>query len=361
MSAPLSIDLFCKVVDNYGDIGVCWRLARQLASEHTIKLRLIVDDLPVFHKIDARIDPQKAQQNIAGIEVLHWNEVVLSQHYTSAGDAVIEAFACTLPDLVIEKMKQTRPVWIDFEYLTAESWIDDCHARPSPHPSTGLMKSLFFPGFVTQSGGLIREAGLLVERDAFQSDLAAQAAWRELAGLPAREEGILDVSLFCYPGLPLSRFDGVRVFVPEGVAPGLEGENISRFKFLPSRDYDRLLWTCDLNFVRGEDSWVRAIWAGKPFIWQIYKQEENAHLVKLQAFLDRYMKDLDPGVAESLAQIHAMWNEGGREGKTASRLWDSFLPLLPQLRSHARTWSGNLAGSDDCATSLIRFIRTQQN
>lgn len=360
MTAPLSIDLFCRVVDNYGDIGVCWRLARQLASDHAVKLRLIVDDLAVFHKIDARVDPLKAQQNIAGIDVLHWTDEALSQHYGAPAEAVIEAFACTLPDLVVSRMKDAKPVWIDFEYLTAETWVDECHAKPSPHPSTGFDKSLFFPGFSAHTGGLIRERDLIDERNKFTASLEAQNNWRLSVGLPPKEAGSVDVSLFCYPGLPLTDFKGARVFVPEGVAPELGGPNIIRFPFLSSPDYDRLLWTCDLNFVRGEDSWVRAILAGKPFIWQIYKQAENAHLVKLQAFLDLYMKDLDRGVSESLAQMHAMWNEEGREGKTASSLWDSFLPLLPQVEDHAKSWSGGLAGSDDCATSLISFIRAQK-
>ncbi len=45
MNKPITCDIFCAVVDNYGDIGVCWRLARQLAHEHGMTVRLWVDDL----------------------------------------------------------------------------------------------------------------------------------------------------------------------------------------------------------------------------------------------------------------------------------------------------------------------------
>ena len=47
----LSWDIFCTVVDNYGDIGVCWRLARQLAAEHGFAVRLWVDDLASFARL----------------------------------------------------------------------------------------------------------------------------------------------------------------------------------------------------------------------------------------------------------------------------------------------------------------------
>ena len=38
-----SWDVFCRVVDNYGDAAVCWRLARQLADEHGARVRLWID------------------------------------------------------------------------------------------------------------------------------------------------------------------------------------------------------------------------------------------------------------------------------------------------------------------------------
>src|SRR5690554_5010470 len=30
----------CRVIDNYGDISVCWRLARQLANEYPVRVSL---------------------------------------------------------------------------------------------------------------------------------------------------------------------------------------------------------------------------------------------------------------------------------------------------------------------------------
>lgn len=355
----LSVDIFCRVVDNYGDIGVCWRLARQLSAEHAAKVRLIVDDLATFKKIAASVDVSAARQHVDGIEILHWHDTVLPQHYTITGDAVIEAFACTLPNFVVSLMRTSTPVWLDFEYLSAEDWIDDCHAIPSIHPQTGLLKTLFFPGFSPKSGGLLREKNLLAERVAFQADVAAQNDWRQAHGLPVKQPGLLDASIFCYPDAPAGDLKNARLFMPEGVKPELQGSHIHRFKFLSSRDYDRLLWTCDLNFVRGEDSWVRAIWAAKPFIWHIYKQEEDAHLLKLSAFLGRYNKGLPQNGRETLAHFHAMWNERGRDDKQDPFGSLDCSSLATQISAHAKSWSDEQAGTEDCASRMVGFIRTQ--
>ena len=56
MSSRPQWDVFCAVVDNYGDIGVCWRLSRQLAAEHGIAVRLWVDDLKPFARLCPAVD-----------------------------------------------------------------------------------------------------------------------------------------------------------------------------------------------------------------------------------------------------------------------------------------------------------------
>jgi uncharacterized repeat protein (TIGR03837 family) len=61
--------------------------------------------------------------------------------------------------------------------------------------------------------------------------------------------------------------------------------------FVSQDEYDWVLSQCDFNIVRGEDSFVRAQLAGKPFIWHIYPQADRAHETKLAAFLDLYLED----------------------------------------------------------------------
>jgi uncharacterized repeat protein (TIGR03837 family) len=374
----LSIDLFCRVVDNFGDIGVCWRLARQLARDDQCDVRLFVDDFQVFKKIERNLDPGRKSQVLNGVTILPWNEPWIETVYTAPGDAVIEAFACTLPDHVVNVMVRSdkHPVWIDLEYLSAEDWVDNNHAIVSCHPMTGLNKTLFFPGFTEKTGGLIRERNLIRERDDFQSSPDRQNTWRVRNGLPELSESTLDVSLFCYGdapfGLLMDTFGQsektVRLFVPERAG----GESLLQtvrppnvlihpLPFLHQDDYDRLLWTCGLNFVRGEDSFVRALWAGKPMVWHIYPQDGRAHFVKLEAFLRRYARNLPPGCADPLEKFMVLWNERGRRNDDISlKAGSDWIALLPRLTVHAAEWARKQAGQDDLATRLIRFIRRQK-
>jgi uncharacterized repeat protein (TIGR03837 family) len=310
---------------------------------------------------------------------LRWDEPTIAAQFSASvplGDAVIEAFACTLPALVIERMRAAEipPVWMDLEYLSAEEWVDNVHAIPSFHPETRLQKTLFFPGFTVKTGGLSREQRLIERRNEFQGDVAAQNAWRAQHGIPALQDGVLDVSLFCYDNAPLAdvvrgiaaaQTGPVRFLIPAGVArPQQDSITLPRgvtfhvLPFLRQNDYDQLLWSCDLNFVRGEDSFVRAIWAGRPFIWQIYVQEEDAHLVKLDAFLQRFSENLSEKDAETLAQFTVMWNLGGHEGD-ADSVTRQFFATLPRLKPHAHERAQDLAGQPDLATQLIRFIQAQ--
>ena len=70
------------------------------------------------------------------------------------------------------------------------------------------------------------------------------------------------------------------------------GKKISFFpqKFMSQTEYDKLLLSMDINFVRGEETLARACLCSKPFLWQAYIQDENYQLVKVNALLDRIRK-----------------------------------------------------------------------
>jgi uncharacterized repeat protein (TIGR03837 family) len=121
--------------------------------------------------------------------------------------------------------------------------------------------------------------------------------------------------------------------------------------FVSQDRYDELLWACDLNFVRGEDSFVRAQWAARPFVWQIYPQDEDAHWIKLTAFLDRYQADLDPAAAQALRGLWEAWNSG--EGLATA--WPAFRARRPAIEAGARDWSARLAAMQDLAAALSDF------
>lgn len=378
MAGPRSLELFCRVVDNFGDIGVCWRLARQLAGEHGIAVRLWVDDLASFRRICAEIDPAAEEQLRQRVVVRRWHEAMPLPAPADIGEAVVEAFGCVLPPAFEQAMarKPSPPVWINLEYLSAEDWVTGCHGLPSPHPQLPLTKYFFFPGFEAGTGGLLREAGLEARRAAFAADAMQQAEF--LADLGVRPSpGALLISLFCYPQAPLTALlnalrDDQRpslMLVPQGVASAqlaawagrlpAPGEvlrtgslSLQQVPFLGQPDYDRLLWCCDLNFVRGEDSMVRAQWAQRPLVWQIYPQQEDAHRVKLEAFLSLYCAGMAPEVSHACRSAWRAWNG---EGDMRDN-WPGLRDCLPALQTHAADWCARLRSLGDLAGNLLAFI-----
>jgi uncharacterized repeat protein (TIGR03837 family) len=119
---------------------------------------------------------------------------------------------------------------------------------------------------------------------------------------------------------------------------------------LTQLQYDELLWACDLNFVRGEDSLVRAMWAGKPFIWNIYPQSDGAHHAKLTALLDAM------GAPPSLRQFHQRWN-GLDSGDDSGVL----PPLaLQEWQTAAIEWQRQLLRQADLTTQLLEFVGKPQ-
>lgn len=362
----MQADIFCRVVDNYGDIGVCWRLARQLSRDFDWNVRLWVDDLASFAHIQPGIVPGDARQRMAGVDVVRWSDA--PDPALQARDVVIEAFACDPPAAFVESMRRSHPVWINLEYLSAEAWVESCHGLPSQRPD-GLVKHFFFPGFTASTGGLLREPTLTAEREALQASAAMQETFLRSAGVPddvlaLRRGGARTVSLFCYPSAPVAELAQALaadvtptvLLVPQGVAPGLEAAcqssgapRVARLPFMAQPDYDRLLWCADLNFVRGEDSFVRAAWAARPLVWQIYPQDENVHLEKLDAWLARY-----PAPETAHALIRA-WNDPGA-GRTACAAAAALAPAAWQgWSAAAREWNTSQSALPSLAQNLARF------
>ncbi len=396
----MHIALFCQVVDNYGDIGVCWRLARQWMADSQpdypeLAVTLWVDDLPSFRKICAAVDPELALQCIEGVVIRPWRYAELV-----GATVVIEAFGCHLPAAVEEVMRvppmavsatgvphssmPPNPVphlkWINLEYLSAEDWVETCHRGASPQRG-GLTKYFFFPGFGPNTGGLLCERDLQARRLAFLQDEAAQATWWRQIGIVKPQDAII-VSLFCYPHAPLAGLfaawqtgaQAVLCLVPEGIAaealaahfacdaatlvPGAHLQQgaltVHIIPFVDQPAYDHLLWQCDLNLVRGEDSFVRAQWAERPLLWHIYPQDEEVHLEKMQAFLNRYLAGLPETMVASMLAFSLAWNRG-QDGELG-RLWPQWVAQMREWREHAAKWRAVLASNGNLADNLLQFI-----
>ena len=327
-------DVFCDVIDNYGDVGVCWRLAVNLAQRGQ-RVRLWVSDVRPLQWMAPNGHP--------GVEVRHWQAPLTDADLPAEpADVLIEAFGCTLDDAVQARWAQQQAgghpgLWLNLEYLSAEPYVQRCHLLPSPVLSgaaAGCSKLFFYPGFVPQTGGLLRELDYVQRQQQFD-----RQAWRAQHSLP---EQALVVSLFCYEPPALSQLlqrwqqgqqpqhlpdatdtlpvhilvtqgralRAVQAVLPQALAQELLEKHQTQWgqltlqllPWLEQNAFDELLWASDLNCVRGEDSLVRALWAGQPFVWQIYPQDDQAHHAKLQAFLD-WMQ-----APPALRTWHAVWN-----------------------------------------------------
>ncbi|PQV51962.1 elongation factor P maturation arginine rhamnosyltransferase EarP [Paraburkholderia sp. BL21I4N1] len=381
-STAIACDIFCAVIDNFGDIGVCWRLARQLASEHGWQVRVFVDDLHAFRKLCPSLALDRARQTIGGIVVEHWHQPAHAGESLEVADVVIEAFACELPPVYVAAMarRERAPVWFNLEYLSAEDWVADFHLRPSPHPRYPLTKTFFFPGLGPGTGGVLKERHLDAARTAFETSQAARAAWwQQTVGRAPPAAAATVVSLFAYENPAVDSLleqwrDGaepVVLLVPEGRVSGAvahffglpeftagmhaERGNLSAhaLAFTSQPGYDALLWVSDINFVRGEDSFVRAQWAAKPFVWHIYPQADDAHLPKLDAALAHYSRTLPADTRDTLARFWHAWNGAGRPD------WAAFRHHYPALKQRAADWAVELAEVGDLAGNLALFAKTQ--
>lgn len=363
-------DLFCAVVDNLGDAAICWRLARQLAAEHGLDVRLWIDRPEALAPMvpgatpGARIDGVRIERDDRAADPR-----LAATRPEEVADVVVAALAATLPDAYRAAMRTRRPhaTWIAFEYLSAEDWVATHHGLPSPKPD-GLVEHWFFPGFDPRTGGLLREAELPARRAAFVADPRARTALLASLGVePRRGERL--ASLFCYPDAAIrplldafgARPEPWRVLVPQGVAPAAAGHPLAvPIPFVPQRDYDALLWCCALNFVRGEESFVRALWARRPMVWQAYRQPEGAHRPKVRAFVAAWCRDAapDPGAAAAFAAMHEAWNA---PPEASAGLLPAALPALldalAALGEAADRWADRHEATPDLATRLVGFAR----
>lgn len=327
-----------------------------------------VDNLAAFRKIEAAVNPSRRRQRHRNVELIHW---ATPAPRLTPNSIVIEAFGCNPPSEFAAKMARQNSTWINLEYLSAESWVETCHALPSIQ-SNGLRKFFFFPGFTAATGGLLREPDLIRKRDEWMRQ--PELRWKQLEqiGVPGTSIELLrhggqQVFLFCYASAPahalthcLAQQDKPSVLiVPKGVYPALKTPRaqhvfVHEIPFVDQDAFDQLLWGSDLNFVRGEDSMVRALWAGKPLVWQIYEQDNDAHLKKLDAWLER------SGLEPAIRDLMRAWNtrQASDFGAKLNALLNS--DAWPTWRSDATRWSKTLARQPDLATSLVAFCTEQR-
>ena len=379
-------DIFCTVIDNFGDAGVCWRLAKRFTALG-LKVRLITDRPDVLANLvpDIRpaLDRGDASASADGIEVLDWARFARTK-VLQAADLIIETFACRLPEnyerAIAERLAAREaassekeadprlPFYFNLDYLSAEAWVEDYHNIWGLHPTLPIKKLWFFPGFTDRTGGVLieddykmREADFLAQKHAFL---------QELGCAPERET----LFFFAYPKNAVEAFAAALCTVAKPLnvlaAPGEAGDRLADYLaahasdahirvmrpgFFPQAEFDKLLWASDVLAIRGEDSFVRAQLAGKPVLWATYPTEDHGHRIKLDAWLERIAPFFQN---EATATCFTEANREWLEGTPAPETLIAFFENVPAITAGMQRWRESLFTRGDLARHMIERAQT---
>ena len=283
-----SIDIFCQVIDNYGDVGVAYRLAREFKRVYpNKKLRFIINQMEELNLI------KKSEE----IEIITYQDI---SKIENSADLIIESFGCEIPKEYMDRALKNSKLIINLEYFSAEDWVDDFHLQES-FLGENLKKYFFIPGLSKKSGGILLDNKFLERKKKVTKN---KGYYLKKIGINKKYD--LIGSVFSYEKNfdflieELKKLDKkiLLLILSEKTQKNFikyfdNVNNYDKIKFvkLPFFTYDKyeeLLALCDFNLVRGEDSFVRALLLGKPFLWHIYPQEGNTHIKKLESFLEKY-------------------------------------------------------------------------
>ncbi len=358
----MEITVLCKVVDNFGDVGFVWRLCKQLKNINAdLNINLIADDLSAFNKICNSVLPSKNHQTVNKIEIYDWNADDLCYSDFSKNDGqklslILECFQCGRPGwlekiLFEDKLQRTVNI-IMIDYLTAEKYADDFHCLKSLTRSAKVQKVNFMPGFTAKTGGLI------IDRE-----------WAEI-GKRNKKGPIL---LFTYerdwePLVRAINHKGEKVLLAQGRGKKSFESSYQKIKnpkfdlkilpFLNQEDWDKMLKSCSLLFVRGEESMSRACLSGIPFVWHAYPQSKEYQLVKVEALLERMKGHFKNDDFEIVKKVWLDFNRG--EGEVASEEFEadcrSFIKNAGKLEYGFRDFAMDLRKNGDLAGNLMTFI-----
>ena len=304
------VDVFCRVVDNFGDIGVAYRLTRTLqALRPQWKFRLTVDNLLVFGQIEPRISPHLDHQFLENLEVIRWNDES-SLILNPPPEIVIENFGSGWPHTfnsqLFDPQNPTCRIIINVDYLSAEDYAQEYHQLPSLSSLPQVKKFFFMPGFTPGTGGLLLGNYSPTTRCLPHSpqNLDQRISWaRELdLNLDLEDAQLFWISLFTYEQDFLPLITSIKDMIPNAMVLVPAGRGSDHFfqdwepagrpfrtvkvPFQSQSSYDLMVSLCDFNVVRGEDSLVRACVSGRPFLWHAYQQESDYQRVKVDALLE---------------------------------------------------------------------------
>jgi uncharacterized repeat protein (TIGR03837 family) len=344
----MRIGIICKVIDNYGDAGFSLRLAKALAKlSHEI---ILLHNAPMIMQA---LYPSNDFSNLQLIDAREWSPEYKTNNSL---DLILEPFGTSSEqtnhrfDLILKQSFPKTP-WLLIEYLSSEQWIEDFHLNHSIDTKTEHLTTFFYPGFTSKTGGIIH------------SDLPAHLTHPPISQL----SNTLKLFVFAYPNAPIiellrlcEKEDSILHLGLAGKWPDLTAsDHITFLPFYPQEQFDDLLAQYNILFVRGEDSFVRAQLAGKPFIWQIYPTDDGIHAIKLSSFFDRYSAGLTSACASAVWQCWASWNCLDH-CLNFSISWNEFIKHLPELNQHALAWRNDLLNGPELVDEILKWRLAQK-
>ena len=339
-----SIDIFCQVIDNYGDVGVAYRLAREFKRVYpNKKLRFVINKTEELNLIRKSED----------IEIILYKDI---SKIENSADLIIESFGCEIPKKYMDKALKNSKLIINLEYFSAEKWVDDFHLQES-FLGGNLKKYFFIPGLSEKSGGILLDNEFLERKKKVEANKEYYLEKFEI-----KEKYDLIGSVFSYEKNfdslieELKKLDKkiILLILSEKTQKNFikyfdNGNNYDKIKFvkLPFFTYDKyeeLLALCDFNLVRGEDSFVRALLLGKPFLWHIYPQDENTHIKKLESFLEKYCSN-----NKELKQTFINYNINKDD-------FSYFFKNFKEIEKYNKNYANYLIKNCNLMEKLINFI-----
>lgn len=343
------IDVFCDVIDNFGDAGVCLRLCRDF-SKKNFEVRLFCNNVNILNKITNSEDNSNRF-----LSLLSWSDNI--NDYIPA-EVVIQAFSVRLPEELIKKIKTKKSTVVNLEYLTAEPFAEDCHKLPSY--SDGIESYFFFPGFTKKTGGVVIEDSFLNKIKKKKSEESKSITLfsyenekvKTVVNSLSKKNLILNI----FEGKGLNNFNNLfKLNLKTGDQFKLNEITVNVLPMVSQDEYDSYLIDSYINLVRGEDSIVRAMLTGNPFLWHIYPQEENAHKVKIDALFDR-MNEVctNKDDVERLRKITLSYN-----GFSDYLNNIDLLDFYDSWKRLSEEWSSHLISLGSLTDNLIEFLKTK--
>ena len=381
-----SIDIFCEIIDNFGDIGVVYRISKELKKIfQNVRIRIVLNRLEEFKAINKKVKDTDYQE-IDGLICVTEKYVKENIETFGVSDVFIEAFGCNVSEEYVKAAKENSKLWINLEYLSGEKWIEDFHLCESLIDSKTLKKIFFMPGFSEKSGGVIIDSGFL-ERMKFGKENRDEVFKKYFKDFDLKDKFIGTV--FSYEKNFENLLETLKNYEKETVLL-LMGEktqksfseilkknltedygNIVKYgkitmiysDFFSQEEYEEIISASDFNFTRGEDSFVRGIILGKPFMWHIYLQEEKAHMDKIKAFTERFKESIkvseeEKNIIESYCNLLEDYNDRDKnsleKGKEDFRI---FFEKFEEINRICEKYSKFLLEKCNLVKKLYKYIQ----